>query len=57
MKAYSGWEKYSGTRDGMRYSSATQINLSNVSRLKEVWRYSSKDRDPENLGRKIKIIL
>jgi len=34
-----GWSHYGGTEKGMQFSAADQINLSNVSKLKESWRY------------------
>ncbi len=36
-----GWEYYGSTEKGTRYSTATQINLANVTKLQEVWRYRS----------------
>jgi quinoprotein glucose dehydrogenase len=45
---YSGWPAYSGTKDGLRYSSNKQINTDNVSQLKVAWTYSSADKDPDN---------
>ncbi len=45
---YSTWNHYAGTKSGVRYSSNTDINHTNISRLKEVWRYSSGDKDPNN---------
>ena len=45
---YSGWRSYAGTKDGNRYSSNEQINLSNVSKLQVAWRWSSGDKDPGN---------
>ena len=47
-KDYSGWENYAGTKDGMRYSSNTEINRENVGDLKVAWTYSSGDRDSLN---------
>ncbi|SEP33510.1 PQQ-binding-like beta-propeller repeat protein [Mucilaginibacter sp. OK283] len=44
----SGWEAYAGSKEGNRYSSNEEINLSNVSKLKEVWRYSTNDKDTAN---------
>lgn len=48
LKDYSGWEAYSGTKDGMRYSSNDQVNISNVKNLEVAWRYSSRDKDSLN---------
>lgn len=46
--AYTGWTAYSGTKDGMRYSSLDQININNVKNLTVAWTYSSNDKDPKN---------
>ncbi|MEZ2334367.1 PQQ-binding-like beta-propeller repeat protein [Mucilaginibacter sp. RCC_168] len=46
--AYSGWQTYAGTREGNRYSSNEEINLSNVYHLKVAWTFSTKDRDTAN---------
>ncbi len=46
--SYTGWENYAGTKDGLRYSSNTQINTNNVHKLKIAWRYSSHDKDSLN---------
>ncbi len=48
LQKYSGWEAYSGTKDGMRYSSIDQVTTSNVKNLEIAWRYSSGDRDSLN---------
>ncbi|MCX6228873.1 MAG: PQQ-binding-like beta-propeller repeat protein [Bacteroidia bacterium] len=45
---YSGWRTYAGTKDGIRYSSNDQINLTNVSKLQVAWTFSSGDRDTAN---------
>jgi len=45
---HSGWPAYAGSKEGNRYSSNSQINLSNVAKLKVVWTYSSGDKDPDN---------
>ncbi len=45
---YSGWTNYAGTKDGLRYSSNSEINKKNVEKLQEVWRYSSNDRATDN---------
>jgi glucose dehydrogenase len=42
---YSGWTNYAGSKDGARYSSATQLNVRNVARLKVAWIYRSYDKD------------
>ncbi|MEN0055490.1 MAG: PQQ-binding-like beta-propeller repeat protein [Mucilaginibacter sp.] len=46
--AYSGWPAYAGSKEGNRYSSNEEINLSNVKQLKAVWTYSTHDRDTGN---------
>ena len=48
LQKYSGWESYSGTKDGMRYSSHEQVTSSNVKNLEIAWRYSSGDKDSLN---------
>ncbi len=45
---YTGWPAYSGSKDGLRYSSNDQINTGNVSQLKVAWTYSSNDKDQDN---------
>ncbi|MDQ6889413.1 MAG: PQQ-binding-like beta-propeller repeat protein [Bacteroidota bacterium] len=45
---YSGWTAYAGSKDGIRYSSDTTINPSNVTQLKVAWSYSSGDKDSGN---------
>jgi quinoprotein glucose dehydrogenase len=45
---YSGWKTYAGTKDGMRYSSNSQINTSNVHQLQVAWHYKTHDRDTNN---------
>jgi len=45
---YSGWPTYAGSLKGERYSSNDEINVANVGQLKEVWRYSTADKDPNN---------
>lgn len=42
---YTKWENYAGTKDGMRYSALDQIDTVNVTRLQEVWRFSTYDKD------------
>ncbi|MBB6126799.1 outer membrane protein assembly factor BamB family protein [Mucilaginibacter lappiensis] len=46
--AYSGWQTYAGTKEGNRYSSNDEINLSNVKELKVAWTFSTKDKDTAN---------
>ncbi|AMR34590.1 pyrrolo-quinoline quinone [Mucilaginibacter sp. PAMC 26640] len=42
---YRGWSAYGGTKDGSRYSTSEEINLQNVTRLKQVWFYCTNDKD------------
>ncbi|WP_202985238.1 outer membrane protein assembly factor BamB family protein [Mucilaginibacter inviolabilis] len=46
--AYNGWQTYAGTKEGNRYSSNDEINLSNVYHLKVAWTFSTKDKDTAN---------
>lgn len=48
QKDYSGWTAYAGSKDGIRYSSGTDITPANVSGLKIAWTYSSGDSDTGN---------
>lgn len=41
--AYDKWETFGGTKDGARYSEASEINESNVMQLKVAWEYSTGD--------------
>jgi quinoprotein glucose dehydrogenase len=45
---YSGWPAYAGSKDGIRYSSNQEITAANVSQLKQVWTYSTHDKDTAN---------
>lgn len=45
---YSTWSSYGGTKDANRYSSNEQINLENVSSLKEAWVFNTGDQDTSN---------
>lgn len=45
---YSGWTAYAGSKDGIRYSSDTNITPANVRQLKIAWTYSSGDADTGN---------
>jgi len=47
-KDYSGWTAYAGTKDGNRYSSDTDINTGNISKLQVAWTYSTHDKDQDN---------
>lgn len=42
---YTSWQVYNGTRAGMKYSSLTQVNASNVSQLQVAWTYHTGDAD------------
>jgi len=48
QQRYAGWEVSGGTREGIRYSSLTQIDTSNVKDLKLAWVYHSGDADTVN---------
>ncbi len=41
---YLSWQTFSGTTDGIRYSSGDQINKGNVGRLKVAWVYETGDK-------------
>ncbi len=45
---YSGWRTTAGTREGIRYSSLTQVDTSNVTRLQVAWVYHTGDADTLN---------
>ena len=45
---YSGWANYGGTKDTNRYSSIDQINVENVSELKQAWVFNTGDKDTAN---------
>ncbi len=42
---HSKWSDYGGASDAAQYSSLTQINRTNVARLKKAWSYSTGDRN------------
>ena len=44
-KKYTGWETYKGSPENIHYSSLTQIDTSNVSKLKMAWEYHAGDSD------------
>lgn len=44
-KEYKTWEVYNGTKEGMKYSSITQIDTSNVDQLHVAWTYHTGDAD------------
>jgi quinoprotein glucose dehydrogenase len=45
---YSRWEVTGGTREGIRYSSLTQIDTTNVQQLQVAWTYRTGDADTVN---------
>ncbi|PWK78974.1 quinoprotein glucose dehydrogenase [Mucilaginibacter oryzae] len=47
---YSGWPAYAGSKEGIRYSSNQEITKANVGQLKQVWVYSTHDKDTANLS-------
>ena len=48
LPAYSTWSTYAGSKDGIRYSSDSQITTENVSHLTVAWTYSAHDKDSAN---------
>ena len=44
-RTHSTWSDYAGSSDGAQYSSLTQINRANVSRLQVAWSYPTGDGD------------
>lgn len=42
---YTGWQVNGGTKDGIHYSSLTQIDTANVPNLKVAWTYNTGDGD------------
>ncbi len=48
LSDYSQWNTYAGSKEGIRYSSLEEINLSNVKNLEVAWHYSSDDKDSLN---------
>uniref|UniRef100_UPI0038B3A8DD hypothetical protein n=1 Tax=Staphylococcus aureus TaxID=1280 RepID=UPI0038B3A8DD len=45
------WHQYGRTPYGQRYSPLTQVNVDNVSQLKEAWRYQTGDvKLPDDVG-------
>jgi quinoprotein glucose dehydrogenase len=44
-KEYKTWEVYNGTKEGMKYSSLTQVDTSNVNQLQVAWTYNTGDAD------------
>lgn len=47
-KEYTTWEVTGGTKEGIRYSSLTQVDTSNVTDLTVAWRYHTGDADTVN---------
>jgi len=45
---YTSWGSYNGTKGGLKYSSLTQIDTNNVSRLAVAWTYNTGDADTLN---------
>jgi quinoprotein glucose dehydrogenase len=45
---YTSWKVAGGTKEGIRYSSLTQIDSANVHQLKVAWTYHTKDADTVN---------
>lgn len=44
-KEYKNWEIYGGSKENIRYSSLTQIDTSNINRLKIAWEFHTNDND------------
>ena len=44
-ESYKNWEVYGGTKDAMHYSSLTEVDTNNVSRLRVAWKYNTGDVD------------
>ena len=42
---YTTWPVYGGSKEGIRYSSLTQIDTGNISQLKVAWEYKTGDAD------------
>jgi quinoprotein glucose dehydrogenase len=47
---YANWTEYGGTHENIKYSSLSQIDTSNVGRLKVAWTYHSENNDPSKFG-------
>jgi quinoprotein glucose dehydrogenase len=45
QKEYTSWEVYNGTKEGMKYSSLTQVDTTNVNQLQVAWTYNTGDAD------------
>ncbi len=46
--AFRNWEVTGGTKENIHYSALTEVDTSNVGKLKVVWTYSSHDADTVN---------
>lgn len=46
--AYNSWEVYGGSKEGIHYSSLTQIDSTNVARLQVAWEFHTGDADSVN---------
>ena len=44
-ESYKNWNVYGGTKDAMHYSSLTEVDTNNVSRLQVAWTYHTGDAD------------
>ncbi len=44
-ETYKNWKVYGGTKDGMHYSSLTEVDTNNVSQLQVAWAYHTGDAD------------
>lgn len=44
-ESYKNWEVYGGTKDGMHYSSLTEVDTNNVNQLQVAWTYHTGDVD------------
>ena len=42
---YKSWEVYGGSKENIRYSALTQIDTSNVKKLKPVWEFKTQDHE------------
>ncbi|MBK5277369.1 MAG: PQQ-binding-like beta-propeller repeat protein [Bacteroidia bacterium] len=47
-REYKTWEVYNGTKEGIKYSSLTQVDTSNVNQLQVAWTYNTGDADTLN---------
>lgn len=46
--SYESWEVYAGSKQNIRYSSLTQLDTSNISKLQVAWTYHTGDADTAN---------